>query len=108
MKLSWGKNGFSLRTPFPKNIIAPGGYSNFSYLYLMVNKQGNTELQFGYPDGQYDQYKQAHPLIENYVKFYRSIKGYENHSILDLRNLDQNTAKHLIDLIKATAKKLIS
>jgi len=107
IKLSWRTNGFSLMTPFPKSIIAPGGYTNFSYLFLQVNKKGDAELRFSYPNEQYDKYKQTHPLIEDYVKFYRSIKGYENRTI-SISKLDQNTIKSLIGLIKSTSKKLLN
>jgi hypothetical protein len=108
VKLAWRKNGFSLMTPFPKSLITHGGYTNFSYLFLQINGHGDAELKFGYPDEQYDKYKQTNPLIEDYVKFYRSIKGYEKHSIVDLHDLDQNTIKSLIDLIKTTSKKLLN
>jgi hypothetical protein len=105
VKMAWRKNGFSLMTPFSKGIIKPGGYSNFSYLFFQIDSKG-AKLTFGYPNEQYDKYKQTHPFIEKYVKYYRSIKGYENGKIDDLDAFNNLKIQELILNIKSTSEKL--
>jgi len=107
--ITWRKNGFSLMTKLGKNIDA-GGYSSFPFLFFQAPIiEGSTEgLSFSYPEEIYTKFPETHSFTDEYVKFYRSLPGYEEKrkSIKDISTISSDNIQKLIDLITKTAEKI--
>jgi len=113
VEVIWRKNGFSLLTNLPEELREKRGLegtASFSYLFLRADDKNNEKLEFWYPEYTYKKSSILVPIIERYVKFYRSIDGYDKKSKMketkDLSVFNKEKTSQLITLIKNTAKKL--
>lgn len=106
---TWRKNGFSLMTKLGKDIDA-GGYSSFPYLFFQapVGESSSEGLSFSYPEEIYTKFPETHSFADEYVKFYRSLPGYDDKrkSIKDLSTISSDNIQKFIDLIGKTAEKI--
>jgi hypothetical protein len=109
--ITWRKNGFSLMTKLEKGIDA-GGYTSFPYFFFQAPvAEGSYEgLNFGYPEEIYTKYPETRDFAEEYVKYYRSLPGYDEKrkTIKDLSIFDDKITSEFVNLIKITAEKLSS
>lgn len=107
--ITWRKNGFSLKTKLEKGIGA-GGYTSFPYFFFQAPiAEGSSEgLNFGYPEEIYTKYPETHTFTDEYVKYYRSLPGYDEKrkAIDDLSIFTDQKILEFIELIKKTANML--
>lgn len=110
IKIAWRKNGFSLMSKLPFQVVTTGLQNNFSYFFF---KSGNNqdpesdELQFGYPDWSMGVKKVA-PMVKEYIEFYRSLPGYDEKRkvVEDLSIFTDDRINRFIKLIENTAKRI--
>ncbi len=108
-EIAWRKNGFSIRTRtvLPTMSKELGYDSRYSYLYLNAGKEGNSQIEMGYPDAHfYDSNSHLYSIVQPYGRFYSSMPSYKRSgwlsSITDLRDIDETNLKNLVTLIRQT------
>jgi len=110
--VTWRKNGFTLATKLPKELIKPGYLTNFPYFFFKAGSEKSPEtdeLQFGFTDWAFDNMKELEPVIKNYVDYYRNLSGYDDKKkvIADLSIFNEQTTAKFIELIKKTSEALL-
>jgi len=107
--ITWRKNGFSLMTKLEKGIDA-GGYTSFPYFFFQAPvAEGSSErLSFGYPEEIYTKYPETRTFTDEYVKYYRSLIGYDEKrkAISDLSVFSDKKTGKFIELIESIAETL--
>lgn len=111
IRIAWRKNGFSIMSKLPESIVTTGIQNNFSYFFFKTgngNDPKSDELQFGYPDWNFDNAPKVVPIVKDYILFYRSLKGYDpkKRVIQDLEIFNEQVTLKFIDLIKEVAGTL--
>ena len=112
--LTWGRNGFSVKKQIPKNLLWNENvnyqpYFSFFFFYTKDDAKGNIEeIQFGYPEQSFEIFKGIRPATQDFVNFYRSLKGYDKtrEGIKNLTIFDEDMTSRFVALIKNTINKL--
>ena len=112
--LAWCKNGFSVKKQIPKKLLQDENLNyqpcfSFFFFYTKDDAKGNLEeIQFGYPEQSFEMFKGLRPATQDFVNFYRSLKGYDKmrEGIKNLTIFDKNSTSRFITLIEKTTKKL--
>ncbi|MCX6811489.1 MAG: hypothetical protein NT039_02235 [Candidatus Berkelbacteria bacterium] len=107
----WRVSGFAISIQVNKDLVKNSNYSNnFSFLFFKgmgAKYQNDERLQFWYPESAYRDIEKLRPRIEEYLKFCRSLKGYdEKNDIKDLSVFNNEKIWQLVWFIKKTAKNL--